>query len=309
MTSWETMAPMPDARWELCNSSAAIGTKAYVVGGKNATVTVNTLLEYDTVANSWATKAPLPDGPQREVAVAVLSGKLYAAGGYNDTVYSSALRRWDPSTNAWTPLATMPQPMMAGGLVTDGTYLYYAAGENGATSAALWRYDPVANTWATLASMPVARTVVSVGLINGVIYVRGGYYSTGPQSTIYAYSLSDAAWYSAGTMPSADYAKAGAVINGVLVSAGDASTTAYCVPVSTPLPWFAGVSATEYLISPGTPAALLRPTAAAVGDYLYVFGGRVGTTPAATAYRIHLPGPTPASPISGQIWPRGNRHA
>ena len=58
---WTIRAPMPGDLYG--GAAASDGTYAYVAGGYSFTLgTLNTLFRYDPAANSWSTRAPMPDG-------------------------------------------------------------------------------------------------------------------------------------------------------------------------------------------------------------------------------------------------------
>jgi len=79
--TWTTLTPMPTDRF--AHAVGVINDKLYAVGGNKSGSgygIVNTLEEYDPVANSWMARAPMPTARQM-LAAGVIDGKLYAAGG------------------------------------------------------------------------------------------------------------------------------------------------------------------------------------------------------------------------------------
>ena len=105
----------------------------YIAGGRNlANTNLNTLYDYDIVANTWTTRANMPSGVNVPGS-AVVGGKLWVFGGGNpflgsDTSPTSGktgVRAWfnrllrpdttnslqvyDPATNSWTNGPTLNQ--------------------------------------------------------------------------------------------------------------------------------------------------------------------------------------------------------
>ena len=105
----------------------------YIAGGRNlANTNLNTLYDYDIVANTWTTGANMPSGVNVPGS-AVIGGKLWVFGGGNPftgsstspTSGSNGVRAWfkrlfnpdttnslqvyDPATNSWTSGPTLNQ--------------------------------------------------------------------------------------------------------------------------------------------------------------------------------------------------------
>ncbi|MCX6023385.1 MAG: hypothetical protein NTZ05_16985, partial [Chloroflexi bacterium] len=143
--------------------AAAIGSKIYVVGGRdNALPLTGTPLgvnqEYDTSTGIWTLKAPMPI-PMMDIQSTVASGgKVYVFGGYTDNATgdanarkapSRAVQIYDPATDAWTFGAALPTPR-SNFIVGECGGRLYAIGGLDANKAALGKvegYDPSFNTW------------------------------------------------------------------------------------------------------------------------------------------------------------------
>ena len=105
----------------------------YIAGGRNlANTNLNTLYDYDIVANTWTTRANMPSGVNVPGS-AVVGGKLWVFGGGNPFLGSStsptsgktgvkawfnrlfrpdttnSLQVYDPATNSWTTGPTLNQ--------------------------------------------------------------------------------------------------------------------------------------------------------------------------------------------------------
>jgi len=129
------------------------------------------------MANSWATKAPMPT-PRGEVTAATFNGKIYVIGGqsYSANFKFRTVEVYDPATNTWTSKADMPTARCSLAAVELNGKIY-AIGGNGSGSVHLntvEEYDPATNTWTTKAGMIRARHALSAVAANGKIYAVGG---------------------------------------------------------------------------------------------------------------------------------------
>ena len=81
--------------------------------------------------------------------------------------------------------------------------IYVSGGldETSEYSDALEAYDPVTNTWATLASLSEARAYHASAVINGKLYVFGGYSDSGWMDLVEVYSPASNSWASAADLP------------------------------------------------------------------------------------------------------------
>lgn len=252
--TWTTKTPMPTAR--LSHAAAAIGGKIYMVGGQIATtlpvlptatslgingVYADTAIneEYDPVADTWTTKAPMPTA-RRNLSAEVINGKLYALGGHGPNLTGGVRQiyanneEYDPATNAWTTKAPMPtaRRSFAVGVVNGKLYAMGGRADNQVAPnyATIYgvneEYDPVANTWAIKAPMPEPRTGFAAGAINGKIYAVGGWgtFNNIKLATSAVYDPVANQWASKADMPmhySGISGSAGVINNKLYVVGGD----------------------------------------------------------------------------------------
>jgi N-acetylneuraminic acid mutarotase len=86
-------------------------------------------------------------------------------------------------------------------------------------------YDPATDTWSTKAPMPTNRWYHNVAVVNGILYVMGGYSSINNGiseiiDTVYAYDPVTNTWTTNTTLPGWVLRPISAVIDGVLYVAG-----------------------------------------------------------------------------------------
>ena len=147
-------------------------------------------------------------------------------------------------------------------------------------------------SWQTLASMPAARQEIATAVLNGLIYVIGGYDSTGQStSSVFVYNPQSNAWSTAASLPIVNNHGAAAVANGRLFAFGGVSNRAF---VYNP----AGNSWSEVAsmnFEHGNTAAV-----AVINNRIYVAGG---TGPGATQREVEVYDPiantwTPLAPMN-----------
>ena len=118
---------------------------------------------------AWRTAAPMPT-KRTEVATAALEGKIYVVGGFEK-----------PSLGNMLNFAITPSVEM---------------------------YDPVTYRWTPKAPMPVGLHHVGIGVVDGRLYIVGGYSRSGfsvwnPVATVYAYDPATDSWTERAPMPTA----------------------------------------------------------------------------------------------------------
>lgn len=193
--TWETRAPVPEARTEV--SVASDGTLIYLIGGFRAEPgggspsAPRAMFAYDPSADSWSTRGEIPEGVNH-AGFAAVGGKLYIVGGFRENTFgpTGAVRRYDPATGQWQDGAPMLTPRGAlavavlngrihavGGNAADGAGLpphEHGAPQADNSVATHEVYDPATNTWTRLAPMPTPRNHLGAAVVGGRIHVAGG---------------------------------------------------------------------------------------------------------------------------------------
>jgi N-acetylneuraminic acid mutarotase len=232
--AWVAKAPIQNGAGLAYAGAGVIAGKLYVVGGCFFSDCIpgntNALEVYDPVADAWTTKAPMPTA-RNMVAVGVINGKLYVAGGEGQCgpcVPTSVLEVYDPSTDTWASKAAMPtaRAELTAGVVNG--ILYVIGGRTGGGASAsvsvgtVEAYDPATDTWTTRLGMPTPRQDAIVGVLNGMIYVAGGYSASSGSvlNAVEAYDPIANAWTTKQSMPTARSFLSGGVVGGVLFAVG-----------------------------------------------------------------------------------------
>lgn len=220
---WVTKTPMPVPRSSVM--AAGLEGKLYVAGGINTPASGFTPLDllelYDPVTDTWTTKAPMHDA--RDAAgSAVIGNKLYVAGGQSASGDTATLEVYDPLTDTWTTKASMPTPRRWPAVEAIGGLLYVAGGTKdipGPVSvfATVEVYDPVTDTWTAKASLPAPRHSMASGVIDGKLYLAGGFnVADEAVATLLVYDPDTNTWAEKSPMPTARGFPAGAVLDGQL---------------------------------------------------------------------------------------------
>ena len=258
---WTKKKPMPRPAHHAALATA--NGKIYVLGGfvvpKDTQIPVggawepiDDAWEYDPVADSWKSIAPLPS-KRGSAFAAEAGGKIYLIGGATTmpgskdpyfTFFGASLvlttnEVYDPATNKWEsrkPMSVARNHAFGG--VVNGK-IYVIGGRTGhafiltATNTdAVEEYNPVNDTWSgPKERMPTARSGGAWGTDGRWIYVAGGEVTTnklvGAFRGIEAYDPAINAWFTLPYMPMPRHGVAGAVIgnefhlvSGMIQSAG-----------------------------------------------------------------------------------------
>jgi hypothetical protein len=255
---WTKKQPMPKPAHHA--ALAAANGKIYVMGGfvapsetalplGAAWQPIDNAWQYDPVADTWKSLAPLPS--KRGSAVAVeAGGKIYTIGGattMEGRVLNDSLGRlgdskdpfftafgpsrvlsinevYDPATNKWEARQPMSVPRNHAFASAVNGKIYVIGGRTGhgfiltATNTdVVEEYDPVSDSWnAPKERMPTARSGGVAGTDGRRIYVAGGEVTTqelvGAFRAIEAYDTLTDSWSTLPSMPMPRHGAAGAVI-------------------------------------------------------------------------------------------------
>ncbi|MBT0159506.1 hypothetical protein G4O51_05930 [Candidatus Bathyarchaeota archaeon A05DMB-2] len=143
-------------------------------------------------------KAPMQQA-RSGLGVAAVNGKIYAIGGSTQSGFAPGVHgsvvygninigsfvgtneEYDPATDTWTFRKPMPTPRIAFAIAVYRNKIYCIGGRSiaGSTSGGYTGvnevYDPTTDTWETKAPMLTARGWLTAAVVNGKIYLIGGY--------------------------------------------------------------------------------------------------------------------------------------
>lgn len=172
--------------------------------------------------NTWTTKAPIPEAEHGVRAVAV-KGKIYVIGG-------SVSYEYDPATDSWVEKTAMPTPRTYFGIAAYQNKIYVMGGRSGWTSAsgnidscANEVYDPSTDTWETKTGMPVNISDINANVVDGMIYMIGGFSSQSKLSLNVVYDVAKDSWTNKTTMLYPVRGSASAVVDNRIYVIGGSS--------------------------------------------------------------------------------------
>jgi N-acetylneuraminic acid mutarotase len=309
---WVKLAPFPEPAEELLGASA--GGKLYVFAGlAPGWKPKGMVYEYDPATDKWTKKKNMALSSHHN-ALTELNGKIYFFGGF--VLPASGPAAWqpidnafeyDPATDSWKALAPMPSKRGAAGAAAVGGKLYVIGGASmlaGSKETAIHparvhravgtveEYDPATNTWRARSEMPTARNHLSIGAVNGKIYVLGGRVGGGFISgggngvdVVEEYDPAADAWASVrARMPTARSATAYAVHGGrVYVAGGEYQS----YNQSTAFRAFEGFDAAkkEWVVMPPMPLQRHGLAGAVLGNRMHIVSGDVQS--AGTGLEMH----------------------
>jgi len=234
INTWTTLASMPVALPDYLQTEVIDG-KIYAIGGWGTEDTPVTSTEvYDPSTDTWTVLAPMAVAQGDNFQTEVINGKIYAIGNSTDGTCTFLTEVYDPSTDIWTILASIPidckdfqTEVVDGKIYAIGGYngsIWHISDLNSLSSTEV--YDPPTDTWTTLAPMTTSRYDFQTEVINGKIYVIGGWYvSAGDSkgkslSSTEVYNPSTNTWTTLASMPTPRCSLQTEVINGKICAIG-----------------------------------------------------------------------------------------
>ena len=182
LDSWSTGPSMSTQRYR--PAVGVIDGKLLVAGGQGVGGDDVPALEiYDPVLGAWLTQYDMPVA-RGQAAAGVIDGVFYVAGGFRWVSGSKTqLDRVDsyvPGLTWTTGLAPMPSARgeCVSGVTNGLLYVVgglYEVGESKSFLGSMVIYDPVQDSWTTGPPLALARAEATGGVIDGKLYVVGGY--------------------------------------------------------------------------------------------------------------------------------------
>lgn len=230
----------------------------------------------------WTNISWMPT-PRSESAVAFLENKIYVAGGESDAIKkTNVVEVYDLKTKMWSTVAPLPIAMNHVGMSSYDGKLYAVGGthDNGYSNK-LFIYDPKADKWSEGKSMPAARTALTVNFIDDKLYAVGGVDDVhNVANSNLAYDPKNNSWTEKAPMPTERHHLTSSVVDGKLyVIGGRLLGDGIPAPIAEGLSNFdvnemydpANDTWTTLEKMPSNRSGL---ASAAIGDYIYVFGGQ-----------------------------------
>jgi N-acetylneuraminic acid mutarotase len=235
-----------------------------------------------TTANTWLTKADMPDTPRDQLALAAVPNSagqsiVYAIGGH---VISSGrtgrVQAYNVTTNTWASKQRWPVAAWntnGTGVINGKIYISGGVVGDKSFSAQLYMYDPATNVWTRKSDMPDATWGGMTGVINNQLYVltcgqaEEDCYLDSRGLELYRYNPATDQWAFLGFTPPQVGHPFGGVIGGKLYFTGANSDNTARLTMYDPV-------TNQY--TPKTPLSKPRTNGSAFATAsakLYIFGG------------------------------------
>ena len=199
--TWERKADMPTPR--SAASTSVVDGKIFAIGGEHIEKIkaykgwmfkikkLPTVEMYDPATDTWTQKTDMPT-VRSYLSTSVMDGKIYAIGGMSATNEQSRLETvevYDPATDAWAKARDMHHARSCAAIsVVNGEI--YAMGGRGWSRiqdqpdpylSSVEVFNPKTNRWQEGTEMLAPKTSHTASVIDGKIYVIGGYIQEGKE--------------------------------------------------------------------------------------------------------------------------------
>ena len=246
--TWERKTDMPTAR-----SNAAVSVvdgKIYAIGGSevkkvqmprgftHASKELATVEMYDPITDTWTQKADMLT--RKKTMSCVLDGKIYAIGGWLTTHERLRLKTvdvYDPVTDRWAKAQSMNRERCSAALSVVNGEIYAIGGmswpgvevEPALYLSSVEVFNPKTNQWQDRTEMSGPKAYHTASVIDGKIYVVGGYLREGEASkflsTVEIYNPTTDRWTQEPDMPISKWGHATEVVDGQIYIFGGGPVT------------------------------------------------------------------------------------
>ncbi|MEE9182797.1 MAG: hypothetical protein V3U33_09555, partial [candidate division NC10 bacterium] len=169
----EDVASLPEGRFDA--GAAAVGGKVYLVGGKNESETLDTILEFDSVKNATRVVNEIPVAI-RLAAVVAMDEMIYSLGGFHDNgSVTSTISVYDPKQNTLREVGLFPEPRYWGAAAVAGDKIYYGGGSYRRQHYdEIFEFNPATGATRQVNTLPSATHIFTATSAYGKVYFIGG---------------------------------------------------------------------------------------------------------------------------------------
>ncbi|XP_076858786.1 kelch-like protein 23 [Brachyhypopomus gauderio] len=168
---WTEACPMINARYYHC--SVPLHGCIYAIGGYRNGAPAREAEFYDPLQKKWFHVADMIQGVGNATAC-VVQDRIYVTGGHYGNRGSCTydkIQTYRSDIKEWSITAMSPHPEYGLCSVSLNNKLYLVGGQTTITDC----YDPDRDDWKQMAAMKERRMECGAAVINGCIYVTGGY--------------------------------------------------------------------------------------------------------------------------------------
>lgn len=158
---------------------AACGGKIYAIGGFDGSTPLSSAEVYDPRTMKWSQIASMSQA-RFGVGCCVLNEEIYAIGGSDGSNLRSC-EKYDPEKNLWVSIASMSvaRKQVACAAMGDSVYAIGGSDMSGSEFAGRYqtveRYNPSTDQWVMVAPLLSPRSGAGAGVLDGILYVCGGF--------------------------------------------------------------------------------------------------------------------------------------
>jgi N-acetylneuraminic acid mutarotase len=246
--AWAGKANMPTVRSNV--SVSVVDGKIYAIGGSKmkkiqvprgfntGSEELPTVEMYDPATDTWTQKADMPT--PRKTKTCVVDSKIYAIGGWLTTNEQSQLDTvevYDPATDTWAKAQSMNHARCSAAISVVNGEIYAVGGigwppnrdQSGRYLSSPYLsnvevFNPKTNQWQERTEMSVPKANHSTSVIDGKIYVMGGYFVKDKKlktlSAIEAYDPATDRWTQESDMIIGKFGHATEVVDGQIYILG-----------------------------------------------------------------------------------------
>uniref|UniRef100_A0A3Q2Z5C0 Si:rp71-68n21.9 n=1 Tax=Hippocampus comes TaxID=109280 RepID=A0A3Q2Z5C0_HIPCM len=159
---------------------SALKGKLYAIGGRNSVGEIDSVESYNLKTNEWTFVSSMAESHYGHAGT-VHGDMLYISGGITHDTFQKELWCYDPTADAWSRRADMTELRGLHCMCTVGDRLFVMGGNHFRGSSdyddvlGCEYYSPADNQWTVVAPMPRGQSDVGVTVLQGRIYVVGGY--------------------------------------------------------------------------------------------------------------------------------------
>jgi len=174
ISQWETLAPMPTARYGF--AAVAYENQIYAIGGETSNGVTGVVEGFDINNNSWNEFEKKPT-PVSDVGAVVIGGKIFVPGGrMSDGDITNVLEIFDTRSGTWSSGPNLPITLSGYAISVYEGNLYLFGGWDGENYRDLViTYNPEQGDWIRRTTMPTTRAFAGAATVANRIYVIGGY--------------------------------------------------------------------------------------------------------------------------------------
>ncbi|XP_075896771.1 kelch-like protein 26 isoform X2 [Nelusetta ayraudi] len=182
LSQWLRIQPLQEARIQF--QLSVLHRQLYATGGRNRSGSLSSVERYCPKRNEWTFVEPL----KRRLwghAGSACGDNLYVSGGYGVSLDDKkSLHCYDPASDQWDFKAPMNEPRVLHAMVScggGGRDRIYALGgrmdhvDRCFDVLAVEYYSPESDQWTTVAPMTAGQSEAGCCLLDGKIYIVGGY--------------------------------------------------------------------------------------------------------------------------------------